>query len=151
LPIRSGSTYSCFTPDYIPDRPRRAELVHSYPRSIDPSISYYLWPRAAETWMRTVGLVDASAADGPCGNGLVPLNARIETDADHGPTLVLHAPACDRLLLFADAGRMRMASAQPVTIFHTHDIEILRGHRGPATDAGAVTVAPDDGVIELTT
>lgn len=128
-----GSTYSCFTPDYIPDRPRRFELVHSYPRTPDTCISYYLWPRAAETWLRTAAIVDANSAGCDADCGPVPLNARLEDNPDGSRTLIPHAPFLDRVLLFAQGlGEIHVQTDRPVEIVATDSIK--PACRTPAAD-----------------
>ena len=49
-----GSTSSCFTPDYLPERPRHLELYHKYPSSPGGGVlAFYVWSRLAGTWFKT--------------------------------------------------------------------------------------------------
>lgn len=143
-----GSTYSCFTPDYIPDRPRRFELVHSYPETTDPSISYYLWPRSAETWWRTIGIVDAKAAGCDADCGPVPLNAGLETGPDGNLALIPHAPFLERVLLFAPGiGRVEVRADRRIEVIARGPVEVVKGRQTKTPETSAVWIEPEDGVI----
>ncbi len=53
-----GTAYTCFTPDYLPQRPVRMELCHCYPVREDLSLAYYLWPRLWNTWLDTAAVIE---------------------------------------------------------------------------------------------
>lgn len=145
-----GSTYACFTPDYIPDRPRRFELVHSYPETEDPCIAYYLWPRSVETWLRTAAIVDANAAGCDADCGPVGLNARLEMGGNDVPTLIPQAPFFDRLLLLSvDAGRIQITTDTPIDVLSDGPIGIVKGRRSERSEPGSVSVEPENGSIIL--
>ncbi len=91
-----GVSYSCFTPDYIPDRLRQKKPMHSYPKKRDGSLSYYLWPRAAKTWFQTCAVVDPLDVGYSFELGPLVLNGTVDWSGD---TLIVHphAPFCSRL------------------------------------------------------
>jgi hypothetical protein len=143
-----GTTYSCFTPDYIPDRPRRFELVHSYPETPDPSISYYFWPRSLETWMRTAALIDSQAAACDFDCGTIPLNACLETDTDGIRVLTSHAPLFECFALFtSDCDPVRVKTEKPLTVFADVAINVHEGQIVEDDDLNGVMVAPEAGTI----
>ena len=148
--MADGSTYSCFTPDYIPDRPRRFALTHRYPQKTDPCIAYYLWPRAAETWFRTAALVSARAAECDFDTGEIALNGRLERDDDGSRLLRPQAPAFDRFfLLSSDDQPVRVEADRPITALSDAPLRVLRGRAGEASALRGTTVEPENGAIEL--
>lgn len=72
-----GRTFGAFTPDYLPQRPRRLELCHRYPEHVDPSLAFYVWPRMRETWDRTAALIAPEAVGLPTELGPIVLNGKI--------------------------------------------------------------------------
>jgi hypothetical protein len=145
-----GTTYSCFTPDYIPDRPRRFELVHSYPRTPDVSIACYLWPRVAETWLRTCAVIDTAAAGCKAVSGPVALNARLDPAGASDATLTPQAPFFERLFLLGEEiGPVRVEADRAIEVLADGPVEVLRG-RGEGLDRPhAMRVQPEDGIIRL--
>ncbi len=97
----NGYVASCFTPDYLPDRPTRYELVHSYPIKPDRSLSYYVWPRLLETWMRTVAVVD-----NPEDKTLLTLNCHAEFDISTNRFVIKPlAPLFNRIIIISDCDK----------------------------------------------
>jgi hypothetical protein len=87
--------------------------VHSYPAKRDRSISFYLWPRAADTWLRSAAVLDAP------GLGPVALNGRLHREPDGSFVLRALAPFFDRLfLLSAEARELRLEAKGPVELLH---------------------------------
>lgn len=145
-----GRTFACFTPDFVPDRPRRFALAHRYPEQTDHSLAFYLWPRAAGTWMRTAAVVSPSAAGCLALRDPVALGGRL-VRTDRVLELVPAAPFHDRLFLLAKLPiPLRVRTPGPVEIlFAPAGTEIVRGKRSEAAGPGAVRVEPQDGAIEL--
>ncbi|MBA4387909.1 MAG: hypothetical protein C0404_08000 [Verrucomicrobia bacterium] len=94
-----GRTFACFTPDFIPDRPRRFALTHCYPLNPDRSLSFYLWPRAADTWLRTVAVIDSAAAGFQASPAPVVLNGNLVDEGQGRWRLESRAPFFDRIFL----------------------------------------------------
>ena len=75
-----GSVSSCFTPDYLPERPRRLELYHRYPASVGGGVlASYVWPRLVRTWFRS-GVVFEDPV-----SGVLTLNGRLADDGKFIP------------------------------------------------------------------
>ena len=75
-----GSVSSCFTPDYLPERPRRLELYHRYPASVGGGVlASYVWPRLVRTWFRS-GVVFEDPVF-----GVLTLNGRLADDGKFIP------------------------------------------------------------------
>jgi hypothetical protein len=122
----NGTTYACFTPDFLPDRPRRFALTHSYPKNPDRSLAFYLWPRAAETWLRTAAIIGPGASDRAPNSGPFCLNGTLTREADGVFRLIAHAPFFDRLfLLDPTVQRLRVKAARPVeTLYADKAVQI---------------------------
>lgn len=73
-----GTCYSCFTPDYLPQRPRRFELCHCYPKKPDNSLAFYLWPRSVDSWLKTFALIAPERLGLSPELGVIGLNCRVE-------------------------------------------------------------------------
>lgn len=94
--FKDGRAATCFTPDYLPDRPRRFALTHDYPRGADRFLAYYPWSRIKETWFKTVCIVEGAEGSGP-----VALNGCLKMDKT-GYVLYPHAPMFNRLILLSE-------------------------------------------------
>ncbi len=147
-----GISYSCFTPDFIPDRLRQKRPMHSYPKRRDGSISFYIWPRAAKTWLQTCAVLDPVDIGYPSGLGPVVLNGTAEWSGDSlsiRPT----APFLNRLfLLTRTVKRLRIETNHPVTILFAADsYVVVSGSGGGTSNRGeeGVTVTPVDSLIEF--
>lgn len=90
-----GRTSSCFTPDYLPERPGRLDLYHCFPRQTDRAMSFYVWPRLYHTWLETV--VIRQSLDGPT----EVLNGYIENSR-----LIPSAPHLNRIYLFGEVSEI---------------------------------------------
>jgi hypothetical protein len=146
--MADGSTYACFTPDYIPDRPRRFALTHRYPEKIDPCIAYFLWPRSVETWFRTAGLVSSQAAQCAFDSGDIALNAQMGTDSDGMRLIRPHGPTFDRFfLLTSDENPVRIKTDQPITVLSDGPVKVLQGRAGEASELRGVRVEPENGAV----
>lgn len=112
-----GRTFACFTPDFIPDRPRRFELTHCYPRNPDRSLAFYLWPRAVDSWLRTAAVLDADAAGFPAALGTFALNGRLVDEGSGRFRLIPHAPFFNRLFIDSKAvGELTIESTAEVEV-----------------------------------
>lgn len=113
-----GRTFACFTPDYMPDRPRRFELTHCYPHNPDRALAFYLWPRVADTWLRTVAVIDPREIGFEEGCGPAVLNGSLREDGAGGWKLESKAPFFNRLFLATRTVRKLILDT-------TRDIEIV--------------------------
>lgn len=148
----SGETYSCFTPDYIPYRLREFGVMHSYPQTSDPSIAFYLWPRIARTWMRSIGLINPADVDFPESLGTIVLGAQV---LSYEPVLVLKSTSqiIDRFFwLDSGVSAVRLHVNKSIEIHYNTDalVEIVQGERIiDERERGRFMVKPVDGCIEL--
>lgn len=144
-----GIAYGCFTPDFIPARPPRFTLFHSYPKKPDTSLAFYLWPRMEQTWMRSVGIVDAESAGYDPKLGVVALNADI-TDKDGVLEIKPTAPFFDRFFwLSQNTKSVRIHTGKQMEVLYPPAcVNVARGNIVESGDK--LIVAPADGVIELT-
>ncbi len=147
-----GASYSCFTPDFIPDRLRKREPMHSYPERRDGSISFYLWPRAAKTWLQTCAVLDPMDVGYSSELGPLVLNGTAEPS---GESLTVHptAPFCNRLfLLTRTVKRLRIETNQQLTILFAADSYVVvtgtREGKGNRNREG-FTVTPVNNLIEF--
>jgi len=147
-----GTSYSCFTPDFIPDRLRERKPMHSYPHRRDRSLSYYLWPRAAKTWLRTCAVVDPTDAGYASELGPLILNGTAHSSGDR---LIVqpNVPFCDRLFFLSRAIKnVRIENHQPFTaIFVPASYTVVKGIPSVSKDqeSKTVTVQSVDNSIEL--
>jgi len=147
-----GTSYSCFTPDFIPDRLRERKPMHSYPRRRDGSISYYLWPRVAKTWLETGAVVDAGDVGYSPELGPIILNG---TASWSGDILKVHlkAPFSSRLFfLTRTVKHVRIENRQPFTaLFVPDSYAVVAGiPSAPRSGASAgITVQSVNDLIEL--
>ena len=64
---RDGRTFGCFTPDFLPQRPRKFALTHSYPDTQCWGLAFYLWPRLFQTWWNTAAVAPCDQVEGVAG------------------------------------------------------------------------------------
>jgi hypothetical protein len=147
-----GTSYSCFTPDFIPDRLRERKPMHSYPRRRDGSISYYLWPRAAKTWLETAAVVDPADVGFSSASGPIILNGTASQDGDM-LKVRLKAPFASRLFFLSRAiPHARIENRQPFTALFVPDAYavVVGIPSAPRRGAGAgITVQSVNDLIEL--
>ena len=96
-----GKVYGCFTPDYLPFRPRKFEPMHSYPDTPDTSLSFYVWPRLADTWRITAAVMDPALVGAQAlatDNGCIALQAAASLEGDH-LTVIPGEASCRRFFL----------------------------------------------------
>jgi hypothetical protein len=147
-----GTSYSCFTPDFIPDRLRERKPMHSYPQTRDPSLSYYLWPRAAKTWLRTCAIVDPVDVGYSPELGPLILNGTANWS---GGTLIVHpiAPFCSCLFFLTHTIKnARIENHRPFTaLFVPGSYAVVTGiQSGPENrEAKGITVQSVNDRIEL--
>lgn len=72
-----GSCSSCFTPDYLPMRPRKLKLYHCYPEFSDRSLAFYVWPRLEASWNHTMVVMPPECGNLAADNMPIALNCRI--------------------------------------------------------------------------
>jgi hypothetical protein len=147
-----GTAYSCFTPDFIPDRLRERKPMHSYPQRRDPSIAFYLWPRAAKTWLRTCAIVDPVDVGYSAELGPLILNGTANWS---GGTLIVHpsAPFCSRLFFLTHTIKnARIENHQPFTaLFVPNSYAVVTGIQSGREnqEAKGITVQSVNDRIEL--
>jgi hypothetical protein len=61
---KDGRTFGSFTPDFLPQRPRKFSLVHSYPDTECSGMAFYFWPRQFQTWWKTAAVASMPGSDG---------------------------------------------------------------------------------------
>lgn len=148
-----GTSYACFTPDYLPDRLRKKAPMHSYPSTRDRAISYYLWPRSVRTWFRTAAIIEPRSLGIIERMGPVVLNGRLsENSGWHEFTS--NAPFFDRLFLFCPRIRpLRVFTTSPVDVlFKTGDLKIKTGivNKSAAGELiSSASITPEHAMIEI--
>lgn|GEM_PF-1349580 len=143
-----GTAFSCFTPDFIPARPPRFSLFHSYPQKPDPSLAFYLWPRIEQTWMRSAGIVDAVAVGYDPQLGVVGLNADV-LEKDGILEITPTAPFFDRFFWMSKNTRsVRIFTDRQIEIlFPPSQVNVLQGQT--VKSEANLIVLPINNVIEL--
>ena len=135
-----GRMYTSYTPDYITGQPYLGKITHGYPERTDSSMPYYLWTRAADTWMFAAGVK------------LTGEKTLLNTTVEEGDTYRLTTAAVElRRLFFAGADK-------PIEIDTTHAAEIIPCGVGFAVKTGIVistsenktVIQPVDGKIIIT-
>lgn len=134
-----GTAYGSFTPDYLPRRLRWMGLAHCYPKTPDHSISFYLWARLTDTWMRTVAVIDPEQVGHAAEMAPLALGAQIMLQGDSAE-VVPQSPLCDRILwLSRRVRRLRIRTDKPVEVAFA-----------PGMTLGAFrTYTPVAGVVEM--
>jgi hypothetical protein len=92
-----GTSHGSFTPDYLPRRLRWMGLAHCYPKTPDHSISFYLWSRLTDTWLRTAVVVDPEQVGFPVAMTPLALGAQLTLQGETAE-LVPQSPLCDRVV-----------------------------------------------------
>jgi hypothetical protein len=114
-------------------------LAHCYPKTPDHSISFYLWPRLTDTWLRTVAVVDPEQVGYAAEMAPFALGAQLTLQGDTAE-LVPQSALCDRILwLSRRVRRLRIRTDKPVEVACA---------AGMAADAFR-TYAPVAGVVEI--
>jgi hypothetical protein len=114
-------------------------LAHCYPKTPDHSISFYLWARLTDTWMRTVAVIDPEQVGHAAEMAPLALGAQITLQGDSAE-VVPQSPLCDRILwLSRRVRRLRIRTDKPVEVAFA-----------PGMTLGAFrTYTPVAGVVEM--
>jgi hypothetical protein len=82
----------------------------------DHSISFYLWARLTDTWMRTVAVIDPEQVGHAAEMAPLALGAQITLQGDSAE-VVPQSPLCDRILwLSRRVRRLRIRTDKPVEV-----------------------------------
>jgi hypothetical protein len=148
---KDGRTFGSFTPDFLPQRPRKFALMHSYPDTQCWGMAFYLWPRQFQTWWKTAAVVSPPARNGreePAGFVALQASATLEgghlritpTEKGFGRFILCH-DGVEELSVATAAGEVEI-------IAHGKKIEVKEGVLKSASPLGSV-VEPAGGTLSV--